>query len=226
MSWVLAAALAVLATGLAVRLREERRLAAHASHELRGPLSAAQLALEALDAPPDRVFAVEAQLRRARLALDDLAEAPRGSRAPDRLEPVSVSGFVGQIALAWRPVAAARGTELRVQWPAAGGAMLLADRVRLAQAAGNLVANALDHGEGPVELRARCAGERLRLEVRDAGPGLPASVAALRERGHGLTIASGIAARHGGRLTAAPSARGAALVLELPLHAAAEEAAE
>jgi signal transduction histidine kinase len=35
-------------------------------------------------------------------------------------------------------------------------------------------------------------------------------------RGRGLAIATEIAARHGGRLTAAPSRRGARLVLELP----------
>jgi signal transduction histidine kinase len=39
-------------------------------------------------------------------------------------------------------------------------------------------------------------------------------------RGHGLAIASEIAARHGGRIVAAPSPRGAAVVLELPLAAA------
>jgi signal transduction histidine kinase len=37
------------------------------------------------------------------------------------------------------------------------------------------------------------------------------------ERGRGLAIADDIARRHGGRLTTAPSAGGAALALELPL---------
>jgi signal transduction histidine kinase len=63
---------------------------------------------------------------------------------------------------------------------------------------------------------------RVRVEVHDAGPGLPAPVGELirgrrrRPRGRGLAIAAGIAERHGGRLAAAPSADGACLVLELP----------
>jgi len=66
----------------------------------------------------------------------------------------------------------------------------------------------------------------VRIEVRDDGPGLPAPVADLArrpragrgERGRGLAIAADIAARHGGRLSAAPSPHGACLALELPLH--------
>ena len=68
-------------------------------------------------------------------------------------------------------------------------------------------------------------GGRVRLEVRDDGSGLPAPVADIAarpgggrgRRGRGIAIAAGIAERHGGRLTAAPSAAGAALVLDLPL---------
>jgi signal transduction histidine kinase len=66
--------------------------------------------------------------------------------------------------------------------------------------------------------------ERVRIEVIDGGPGLPATVAELARRprggrgsrGRGLAIAAAIARRHGGRLAAAPSERGARLVLDLP----------
>jgi signal transduction histidine kinase len=98
------------------------------------------------------------------------------------------------------------------------------DRTRLAQACGNLLANAVEHGGGAIELRARAVGRRVRIEVADHGPGLPAPVARLAararngrgRRGRGLAIASEIAARHGGRLAAAPSSGGARLMLELP----------
>ncbi len=224
MSWAAAVVATLAALALGQRLLRARELTARASHELRGPLTAAQLALDAMALPPERAGAVQAQLLRARLALDDLLAAPRGAQAPDRLAPVAVADVVGELVAAWRPVAAASGRALRSDVPECRG-LLLADRTRLAQAVGNLLANALEHGEGPVELRVRAADGVLRLEVRDGGPGLPAPVAALARRprgggrGRGLAIATGIAERHGGRLVAAPSPRGAALALELPLLA-------
>jgi signal transduction histidine kinase len=195
------------------RRRRAERLIAHASHELRGPLAAAALALHGL--PPESAAPVAAQLERMRLALDDLVAAPRGERAPDRAEAVPVAGFVAGLLMQWRPVAAARGRSLELKGGLPTG-IVAADRTRLEQAAGNLVANALEHGEGPIRLRAT-----VRLEVLDDGPGLPAPVhelAARRscgEHGHGLAIAADIAQRHGGRLVGAPSG----VALELPVAA-------
>ena len=222
MTAVLVITLAAACAALMARATARQELVARACHEVRGPLTAAHLALEAMqrrdEIAPGPAASLEAQLRRARLALADLEVAPRGRRAPDRLDAVPVSGFLAQLALAWGPVAAARGRELNVDCNAAGAA-LLADRERLGQAAGNLVANALEHGAGPVSVRARASGARVRLEVRDAGAGLPAPVGELMRRrrgarGRGLAIAAGIAERYGGRLTTAPSA----VVLDLPLE--------
>ena len=101
--------------------------------------------------------------------------------------------------------------------------LVSADRLRLTQAVGNLVLNALEHGGGPVRLRAHATRTDVRIEVRDHGPGLPAPVAALSSgaahaarRGHGLAIAGRVARHHGGRLLTAPVSSGACVVLELP----------
>ncbi len=205
------------------------RLAAHASHEVRGPLTVALLSLESMvargEVRAEAARGLELQLRRARLGLDDLAAAASGGRAPDRLEPVTVTGLLGQVGLAWRQAARAHGVDLKVVCE--GDGALLADRTRLAQALGNLIANALEHGAGPVEVRARSIGSRLRFEVHDAGPGLRESLRTLTRRprgrrGHGLAITADIAERHGGRLVAGPSAGGATLALELPLRDLAE----
>jgi signal transduction histidine kinase len=113
--------------------------------------------------------------------------------------------------------------ELQMQW-SDPPVRVWGDRLRLAQATRNLIANAIEHGGGTVEVRGRRAGDAVRIEVIDRGPGLPAPVAELvrlarggrGRRGRGLAITTAIAADHGGRLAAAPSDHGARLVLELP----------
>jgi signal transduction histidine kinase len=101
---------------------------------------------------------------------------------------------------------------------------VVGDRVRLAQAIDNLIANAVEHGGGEVGVRGSVESGAVRIEITDGGPGLSAPIAELtrracrgrRGRGRGLAIASDSARAHGGRLAAAPSERGARLILELP----------
>lgn len=238
--WALAAA----AAGVAVvachagRLRGE--LVARARHELAGPLSAAGLVAEALrrdlgrvavaavgasegPAPgaAQRLDALDLELQRARRALADLDAARRGRRAADRPAVVDVGVLVGRQAVGWAAVARASDREVEVR--IAAGAVVAGDAVRLAQATGNLVANALEHGAGPVTIEVVVRRDRVRVEVADRGPGLPAPIDALvararagrGERGRGLAIAAEVAAAHGGRLAGAPAA-GTRLVLDLP----------
>ena len=210
LTWALAAQ--------ALHLRGRRRLvrAARAGHEVRGPLCAAQLALDGLERSA-RVDAIGLELRRAALALDDLSGARRRAVAA----PVDVAELLSDAAPAWRALAEAHGVTLTIE---PGAARVLGDRLRLAQACGNLVANAIEHGCGVVHVRCSTADGIVRVEVRDGGPGLPAPVSQLvaaargrrSPRGHGLAIAAAVAERHGGRLASVPAARGAHLVLELP----------
>jgi DNA-binding response OmpR family regulator len=225
--WLLAAVAIGLGAFWRLQLRRGRELVARACHELRGPLTAAHLALHGGarhgEPPPARVIAVERELDRAAVALEDLSAARRGRRAPDRDEPVDVGDLLAYQALTWRMVAGVFGCRVELVEPRSG-ATVRGDRVRLTQAVGNLVANALEHGDGRVRLRARAQGDRVRIEVDDEGPGLPAPVGDLTRRpragrgrrGRGLAIAADIADRHGGRLVAAPTARGARVALELP----------
>lgn len=228
---VVAAALGWL--GLAHERRRRlgaAELVARAAHELRGPLAAAHLALQSLgrELPGGlaRCAAIDVQLQRAALAVADLAAAPAGRRAPDVGEAVDVGQLLEEQVRAWRPMAGAYGCELLLA-PSAPGTYVHGDRLRLGQALGVVLANALEHGRGRIGLSARRLGDRVRIEVVDDGPGLPAPVADLAarpvagrgRRGRGLAIASDIARRHGGRLASAPSQRGARLALDLPaLH--------
>ena len=70
--------------------RGTRELVADAGHELRGPLCAARLGLHGLD-DAERAAAVDLELRRAALALEDLVEAGRGRRAGRALASSSTS---------------------------------------------------------------------------------------------------------------------------------------
>jgi signal transduction histidine kinase len=219
-------AVCALASAVFLRASSGRRMAlvAEAAHELRAPLSAALLGLHGVvaDAPAARrVAAVELELRRAGLALADLDAAPRGRRASDLAEPLDVRSLLVEAVAAWRPLADALGGELLFD-PAGPRLPVQADRLRLTQAIGNLVLNALEHGAAPVRVRAHATRTHVRIEVRDQGPGLPAPVAALAgglhagRRGHGLAIAARVVRHHGGRLLTAPVSAGACVVLELP----------
>jgi signal transduction histidine kinase len=222
-------ALGAAGWGLVYRARTRRgfELVSRACHELRSPLTAAGLALHAMarsgEVPAHRVQLLDLELARAGAALEDLAAARDHRPRPDRLESLEVAVLLEQAVACWAPAAQANGCELRLG-EVPRDSFVRGDRVRLAQATGNLVANAIEHGGGPIELRARATLGRIAIEVLDAGPGLPAPVATLAKRpragngwrGRGLAIACDIAARHGGRVATGPSGGGARVALELP----------
>jgi signal transduction histidine kinase len=224
---------ASVAAGIALlswRARAVRmEVIARVCHELRGPITAARLGLQlgarTAELSPSTMRAIDLELGRAALALEDLSDIPRRRPARARgCEAVDVAELLADCIEAHRCGAVDRGLELELTC-AGGPAQVWGDRLRLAQAAGNLIANAIEHGGGAIEVRARAQAGGVRVEVVDGGPGLPAPVAELTSRprggrgprGRGLAIAAAIAKDHGGRLAAAPSERGARLVLELPV---------
>jgi signal transduction histidine kinase len=222
--WMAAGAAGCLAVALWRALGSTSERVARACHELRGPLTAVRLGLQlgagTGELSPARLRALDLELGRAALALDDLGAARSARGVPRAPLPVDLEHLIADSVEAWRPAAAARGVALSGSWSGSPRAVW-GDRLRLAQAIGNLISNAIEHGGGAVEVRGRCDREAARIEVTDGGPGLPAPVAELMRRpygsrGRGLAIAGAAAAWHGGRLAAAPSERGARLVLELP----------
>ncbi len=221
--WVLVLAVGLLALGLRRRLADRMELVARASHELRGSITAARLGVRPGDPSPARLRALDLELGRAAAAVEDLLGSGARRRGGRELELLDAAQLLADSVEAWRPAAGEEGTALTLSW-SGPQAFVLGDRYRLAQATGNLIANAIEHGGDVVQVLGRPDGANVRLEVTDCGPGLPAPVRALARgarggkgrRGRGLAIASAIARDHGGRLAAAPSERGARLVLELP----------
>jgi signal transduction histidine kinase len=205
----------------------ELRRAALALDDLAGPPQRAALAFEGLAPLALSALAGRARLERGGLVARQLsAPGQRFARGPGHINDlpagVDVTRLLADAAPVWRSLAEARGAQLAVD---ASPAMVLGDPLRLAQACANLVTNAIEHGGGGhVRVTSYMAEGRVRIEVADDGPGLPAPLAQLltaargrrSARGHGLAIAAAIAELHGGRLSALPSARGACLALELP----------
>lgn len=226
--WLAAVVLAVLVLDLRRRLE----LVARAEHELRGPLGALAMASERVrrgGTGSELAGLIEAQLDRSRAGLADLSNARRRRKPMDvKGRRVALHGFVRHAAAGWRPVAANAGRNVRFDWRA-GRAEVAADRGRLAQALGNLLSNAIEHGAGEVEVRGRRVGGRVRIEVADSdcsralaatgavASSSPSSGAPGAERGRGLRIAGSAVEAVGGRLTIDSGAAGTTAVVDLPL---------
>jgi signal transduction histidine kinase len=214
-----------LALALLVELRRRAALVADAAHELAGPLTAISLGIEALRRQPAarrRADALGVELCRLQLAAEDAAAAARGRRAQPLAAPVPLKDLAAQSSEAWRPAAERRGGRVSFDWKA-GNASVHAARRHLAQAFGNLLANAVEHGGGEIVVRGRRSEGGLRIEVEDAGGGPTASSGRPRRgRGRGLGIAARALQHAGGRLTAVDRPDGGRVaVTELPADPAA-----
>src|SRR4051812_4434930 len=197
----------------------ERRFLADASHELRTPLAILKGELEVARLEGDDPDALRAAIasageeadRLCRLAEDLLVLA----RADDGHLPLTAAGEPARALLqrgAARPApgAAAPGRSPRAD--AAAGVPAGGARLRLEQAVGNLVDNALRHGAGDVRLRGEVRDGAVALVVEDEGPGFPPAFAPRAfERfaraddgrtsegaGLGLAIVDAVARAHGG----------------------------
>jgi signal transduction histidine kinase len=204
---------------LEVALERERDFVADAGHELRTPLALLrtelELALRHGKSPDELRATVRASSgevdRLAQLAEDLLliARADRG-QLPLRVERLEASDLLSTVAsrFEWRAQEAGRPLEA----VAIPGVPLWGDRIRLEQALGNLVDNALRHGEGQVRLSAAARNGVVELHVTDEGNGFPpefleraferfARPDQSRARGGsglGLSIVRVIAEAHGG----------------------------
>jgi signal transduction histidine kinase len=229
--WVAAGLAGALMLVVRHSLGSRMEAVARACHELRGPLTAARLGLSfgerSGELSPEHLRAIDTELGRATLALQDLADVGQGGPRLRGLERIDLSELVTDSVRAAWGLADEFGATVSSQWDGPGVA-IWGDRLRLAQALGNLVSNAIEHGGGRVLVRGAVVNV-VRIEISDDGPGLPRPVAELIRRprrgrgtrGRGLAIAMTIARAHGGRVAAGPSSRGATVALELPLPPAA-----
>jgi len=211
----------------------ERRFVADASHELRTPIAVIKTELETAlrsnevgpSAHESLVAAVEECDRLVQLAEDLLVIARAGEgQLPVRAESLVARHELEGARQRFGDRAEARGRPIRLD--ADDAVAIHADPLRLRQVLGNLVDNALRHGEGEVVLGARREEGGVAIQVSDSGEGFPADWAARAfERfargdqartgsgaGLGLAIVRAVAEAHGGRAEIVPEAPSTILV--------------
>lgn len=215
----------------------ERRFVADAGHELRTPVAIVKTELEGAmrtgDYGPDVRDALAAAIeecdRLAQLAEDLMAVARSAEgELPVRAEELPARTLLEDVRERFADRAAQRNRRIGVE--AEDGVVLSGDPLRVRQALGNLVDNALRHGDGDIVLRSRRAGTGVELEVSDRGPGFEPGIAdraferfargdRARTRGGtglGMAIVRAVAEAHGGRAEIVPGGEGATVRIWLP----------
>ncbi len=238
----LTAALNDLLRRLDALLEEERVFNAAAAHELRTPLAGIQLLAEtALESAKDAstqdalrtIVRSVGRTERVLKQLLTLAQVNSNAARSIPLESVALKPLLDEVWMELEPLAARQGMNLQAI-PHVGAAVK-ADPVSLRVLLRNLVENALLHvpAPGKVAIMVERVGDLWRIQVRDTGPGLPASVretagAPFRRgprqdqggSGLGLAIATRIAAMHGTTLGFDSLAAESGQVVSFTLHAA------
>ena len=176
----LGATLNLMLERLEAALERERSFVGDASHELRTPLALLKTELELALRRPRSETELEQALRSAAAETDRLGQLADdllllarsdSSGLPLHVAQVSAREVLESVAerFARRAQAADRAIVVEAREPIA----LTADKLRLEQALGNLVENALRHAGGPIRLTAAERDGRIELHVIDEGGGFP-----------------------------------------------------
>ncbi|MGH8776660.1 MAG: MtrAB system histidine kinase MtrB [Jiangellaceae bacterium] len=226
--------------------RVQQQFVSDVSHELRTPLTTVRMAADVLYESRDEfdpgvrrsAELLQAQLDRFESLLADLLEISRFDAGVAVLSPeaVDVRDVVHAVTEAAAPLAARKGSAVRVAMPATPCVAEMDPR-RISRVLRNLVVNAIEHGEGrDVEVRVAADEDAVAVAVRDHGVGLkpgesslvfhrfwradPARARSTGGTGLGLAIALEDARLHGGWLQAwGEPARGSQFRLTLPRRA-------
>lgn len=217
-------------------VEREQRFVADASHELRTPVAVLKTDIEAALAagshPPEVAESLRSALEEcdhlAQLAEDLLVVARTADGPlPVRTERVRALTVVEDVRSRFSVRAAQQQRRIRIAAP--DGLELEIDPLRIRQALGNLVDNALRHGTGTISIAVGADQREVELAVCDEGSGLPSELGAsaferltrgdaARSRGGaglGLAIVRTIARAHGGEAEVSTGNR-ARVVIRLP----------
>jgi signal transduction histidine kinase len=222
----LAASFNEMADAVADALERQRAFVAHASHQLRNPLTALRLRVEELGPSladdygrAEHKLALEETDRLAHV-LDGLLTLARAERAQHTMVVVDAAAVAAARVAAWQPLATHRDITLTLR-PTDGPHLARAVHTGIDQVLDALIDNAVKFGRsgGRVEVSVDRRDDGVVVRVSDDGPGMTeAQLASSTERfwrapdtqniegaGLGLTIVAVLVDASGGRLTMRPA---------------------
>jgi signal transduction histidine kinase len=217
------------------------------AHEVRNPLNSITLQLSILErrvAPLETALSgqlkellgvIREEVKRLDNLVGDFLQFSRANRLPYR--PVAIDGLLDEVVRLLGPEARAAGVTLRRQ--SKGGELppLRVDAERIKQVVINLLQNAIEAMPegGSAVVESGLVDGRVKIVVRDTGPGLPEGLDVFqlfvttkaRGTGLGLAIAQQIVLEHGGEITAeSVSGEGATFSVSLPTGLSQESEVE
>jgi NtrC-family two-component system sensor histidine kinase KinB len=223
--------------------RARANLVATLSHELRTPLTSLALAAELLRREEasfsagqrETLGAILDECGRMKQLTDNLLTLARGEMASIALkrENLDLARIANEVADRFMMQARDKAVSIRRSIEAVPA--VRGDAVKLSWVISNLLGNAVRYvpGGGEIEVRACRAGDFVRLEVEDSGPGIAPDVknyiferfaqygentAQKGSAGLGLAIVKDIVQAHGGRIVVdSQPGRGSRFVVELPV---------
>lgn len=169
-------------TKLASVSKMQQRFVSDVSHELRTPLTTIKLAGDVIFASREKLEPaalrsaelLHDQIERFQVLLNDLLEISRydaGAVAAE-LEIQDLNGVVGSAIAGLEPLAQSRGSEIRIDIPS-GQVDVEIDGPRIERLIRNLLANAIEHGEGkPIHIAVGMDDSAAAVTVTDSGIGM------------------------------------------------------
>jgi two-component system, OmpR family, osmolarity sensor histidine kinase EnvZ len=196
-----------MASSLESMERERAMVLAGISHDLRTPLSRLRLALEMSGAESAAATAMIEDIDEIDAIIGQFLDFARGEN--EEQAPNDIDALAQELGAHYQRI----GKKVSVTARAATG--LPFARMALRRALANLVDNALRYAGEPIEIETMQTPEGVAVEVRDRGPGIPASEVERMKRpftrlddarsgasgsGLGLAIVERVARAHGGAL--------------------------